>query len=90
MTKYNLSVDEYNNMLSSQNYVCAICQQEETTREHRTGLVRKLSIDHCHKTGKIRGLLCTTCNHVLGKFKDDENLFNRAINYLKGELSFKS
>lgn len=89
-TKYKMSVDEYNSMLETQNNVCAVCQKPETTKGHRTGLLRNLSIDHCHTTGKIRGLLCTNCNHVLGKFNDDEELFKRAINYLKGELSYKS
>lgn len=43
----------------------------------------KLCVDHCHSTGKIRGLLCDNCNHGLGKFKDNTKLLEEAINYLK-------
>ena len=81
-TKFNMTVEEYETKLQQQNYVCAICHEPETTKEHRTGNIRKLSIDHCHDSGKVRGLLCTRCNHVLGHFKDDPHLFNSAIQYL--------
>ena len=51
-------------------------------KEQAKELNQKLSIDHCHKTGKVRGLLCKHCNHGLGKFKDDVNLLKIAIDYL--------
>lgn len=41
------------------------------------------SIDHCHKTGKVRGLLCKTCNTGIGHLKDDPNILRSAINYLE-------
>jgi hypothetical protein len=81
-TKFGLTVDKYNEKLEQQSYVCEICKQAETIKEPRTGRIRNLSIDHCHTTGKIRGLLCNTCNHVLGKYKDNVSLFQSCIDYL--------
>lgn len=81
-TKFKLTVEEYETKLAQQNYVCAICKKPEIVYEWRTGNVRKLSIDHCHHTGKIRGLLCTKCNHALGFFNDDPAIFQEAIDYL--------
>jgi hypothetical protein len=55
---------------------CAICNEEPKT-------VRGLHIDHCHKTGKVRGLLCHGCNVALGSFKEDVTLLNKAIEYIR-------
>ena len=44
---------------------------------------RRLCVDHCHTTGNVRGLLCDTCNTALGKFRDNIDLLNEAIKYLK-------
>jgi hypothetical protein len=74
---YKISLENYNNLLKSQNGVCAICGQIEKINN------RSLSIDHDHVTGKIRGLLCYECNTGLGKFKDNEILLNKASDYLK-------
>jgi hypothetical protein len=70
-------------MLKEQNGVCAICKKEEFTTFPKTGIIKSLSVDHCHETGKIRGLLCVHCNRGLGCFKDQINLFSEAINYLE-------
>jgi hypothetical protein len=78
---FNLSIDEYNVMYAKQNGVCAICNQVETTV--RLGKVQNLSVDHCHTTGKIRGLLCNSCNRALGKFKDDVVILRNAVSYLE-------
>ena len=43
---------------------------------------KQLSVDHCHNSGKVRGLLCTLCNTALGSFKDDPELLQKAINYV--------
>jgi hypothetical protein len=48
------------------------------------GACKSLAVDHCHVTGKIRGLLCINCNQDLGKFMDREELLDKAKNYLKG------
>jgi len=74
LNKYNLTTDDYNKLLLNQNKVCAICNKES---------YRNLCVDHDHKTGKIRALLCDLCNTGLGKFKDNTELLEKAILYLK-------
>lgn len=82
LKKYKISLEEYNNMLLSQNNLCSICNQEETSLSS-LGKVKNLAVDHCHKTGKVRGLLCWKCNVSLGRFKDSIELLQNAIDYLK-------
>jgi len=71
--KFKLTKTEYNNLLDSQEGKCKICKVKSN---------RNLSVDHCHKSGKIRGLLCNTCNAGLGMFKDCIDLLNNAIIYI--------
>lgn len=78
--RYGISIVEYNTLLKSQNGVCAICEQLETKKMKNT--LQYLSVDHCHKTGKNRGLLCDSCNRTLGNMKDDIVLFRKAMGYL--------
>lgn len=73
-TKYSITQQEYDEILFKQDHCCAICK--------KVSINKKLSIDHNHETGKIRGLLCTSCNMGLGYFKDNIQLLMRAINYL--------
>lgn len=66
---------------------CAICKQEETTRSRATKggpgeTIRRLSVDHDHVTGKVRGYLCSACNQALGGFRDDPVLLRRAARYV--------
>ncbi len=77
-----LSFDEYEKMLNTQDNKCAICNQSETRKSSTSDEILRLAIDHCHKTNKVRGLLCHGCNTAIGKFKDDPNLLKSAINYL--------
>lgn len=79
---YKIGQTEYNEMLIKQNYTCFICKLPETKLNVK-GQIKPLSVDHCHKTGKVRGLLCTTCNTSLGGFKDNIELLENAIIYLK-------
>lgn len=72
---FNLSVEDYESMYKAQNGVCAICSDICTSG-------RRLAVDHCHKTGVIRGLLCGRCNTGLGWFKDRKDLLEKAIEYL--------
>jgi hypothetical protein len=65
-------------MLEEQDNKCAICKSDNLM--HRT----KWHVDHCHETGKIRGLLCTLCNVGLGSFKDNKEFLKCAIEYLDG------
>lgn len=66
-------------MLGEQGGVCAICGQKETSTYR--GKVRKLAVDHCHKTGRVRGLLCMNCNQGLGKFQHSHELLIKAATY---------
>lgn len=77
LKKFNLTIEEYNNILFSQKYLCAICKfpLERTSKNWP-------HTDHCHETGKVRGILCSGCNLGLGSFKDDPNRLFNAVNYL--------
>ena len=81
--RYGITREDFKAMLINQQGVCAICKQPETQIDKRSGNVRQLAIDHCHTTKKVRGLLCTHCNHGLGKFKDNIDLLKTAIDYLE-------
>lgn len=74
---YGLTINQYNNMLRKQDYKCAICgakQNKGYTKDN-------LCIDHDHKTGVVRGILCDKCNMAMGVFDELEKL-NKAILYL--------
>lgn len=77
-TKYDLSLEAYNNKVKEQNHKCAICSCDET--DAFKGL---LFVDHCHVSGKVRGLLCHLCNTALGKFKDSKEILESALNYVE-------
>jgi hypothetical protein len=70
--RYNLSLSEYTDMVDTQEGLCAICGTKPDV----------LVVDHCHTNGKIRGLLCHSCNTGLGKFFDNTSFLSNAINYL--------
>lgn len=75
--KYDLSIEEYDKIIESQCGVCAICKGSlYDSRGYRP------HVDHDHKTGKVRGVLCTSCNNSLGKFKDNKMHLLRAYRYL--------
>lgn len=73
---YGIGIDEYNSMLLSQEYGCAICGV------HNDSLKRNLAVDHNHDTGQIRGLLCHGCNTGIGLFKENPEMLRRSIDYL--------
>lgn len=77
-SRYNLSVENYYLMSKSQNNSCAICGT------HKSKLTKGLFVDHCHKTKKVRGLLCTKCNTGIGQFSESQTKLLYAIRYLKG------
>ena len=83
LARYGLTTEDYNKLVAKQNFVCAICKQPETAIDGATQETKVLSIDHCHNSKKVRGLLCGKCNFGLGKFNDDVKLLEAAINYLK-------
>jgi hypothetical protein len=78
--KYGISGQEYLEMWNAQGGVCAICGNAEM-KIHR-GTLAFLSVDHNHQNGKVRGLLCSTCNAGLGAFRDDRELIAKALDYL--------
>ncbi len=81
--RFGLTPDDYQAMVDAQRGVCAICHKEETSFEPKTGTRKNLAIDHCHKSGKIRGLLCWHCNSVLGKVEDSIPRLKAMIAYLR-------
>jgi hypothetical protein len=72
--KFNITKEQYDTMLHEQGGVCAICKGVCT---------RALAVDHCHTTGKVRGLLCNNCNRGIGHLKDSVEILEAAINYLR-------
>ena len=81
--RFGITLEDYENMLESQGYVCAICHGNETVMDKRIGRPRNLAVDHCHNTGKIRGLLCTNCNTMIGSAMDNKGVLASAIEYLE-------
>jgi hypothetical protein len=79
--KYGITLDEYNELLIKQNGVCDICSQIEKVK-HKNGTLLQLSVDHDHKTGKVRGLLCYKCNSLLGRVNDSIYILDKAKEYL--------
>ena len=74
-TKFGITAEDYEVMLEKQGGVCAICGKKNNNR--------RLAVDHCHKTGKVRELLCTNCNTTLGRIQDDPEIIDKMILYLE-------
>lgn len=74
---FGITIEQYNDMFLKQDGCCAICGK------HQSEFKITLSVDHDHITGKVRGLLCGSCNTTLGNMNDDIILLNNAIEYLK-------
>lgn len=74
--RFGITKDDYAGMVVAQGSKCAICG---TFHEYAAAL----AVDHCHSTGKVRGLLCRSCNTALGFLKDDVALLRAAIDYLE-------
>lgn len=73
-THYGITQAHYDAMLAAQGNKCGICGDDPK---------ETLCVDHCHSSGKVRGLLCRKCNTGLGCFKDDLSLFGSAVRYLE-------
>lgn len=76
LRKFGISLGEYKELLNINNEKCIICDNECPSG-------RNLALDHDHKTGILRGLLCINCNKGLGNFKDNVELLKKAIEYLE-------
>lgn len=73
--KYGITWEQYKQMLADQNGLCALCEKTD-------GAGRRLSVDHDHDTGFIRGLLCVNCNAAIGGFGESVQLLQKAIEYI--------
>ena len=80
-TRFGITVDQYNAMLARQSGLCDVCRKPETATRH--GNVIRLTVDHDHKTGKVRGLICVRCNLALGHAGDDTDTLTALIQYLR-------
>jgi len=76
--EYNMTPEDYDRLFEKQNGQCAICKTEDSGHNATNHLL----VDHDHTTNVVRGLLCSSCNLMLGKAHDDIDLLNSAISYL--------
>ena len=74
LQSYGMSTEDYDMLSARQGGACAICRRQPAA---------PLCVDHCHATGKVRGLLCRTCNSAIGFLRDDEALVAAALAYLR-------
>lgn len=81
--RFGISLATYQKMLIEQGNVCRICGNPETIIDNRTQQIRALAVDHNHKTGIVRGLLCMGCNQGIGNFKEEISRLQKAIEYLE-------
>jgi len=79
---YGISLEDYNEMFIKQNGCCKIC------KVHQSELTKKLHVDHDHKTGKIRGLLCHNCNLAIGRLKENPEIIAAALEYVRSQEKF--
>ena len=77
LRRYGLTIAQFSEMLESQNGLCAICQKT----------LKQPSVDHDHKTGMVRGILCRICNAALGQFQESPQILRNAIKYLNNSSS---
>jgi hypothetical protein len=81
--KYGLTPDAYDELHQAQGGRCAVCGREESTRHPGTGETFSLAVDHDHRTGRLRGLLCRHCNLALGYVGDSVETLEALVRYLK-------
>lgn len=74
LRRHKLTQDQYENLLKRQNHRCGLCEEK---------FIRTPNIDHDHKTGRVRGLLCSKCNHIIGVVELYSNLLGKANSYLE-------
>lgn len=75
--KYSITLDDYNQMMSDQNGQCKICSRDISNGG------KSVHVDHCHDSGKVRGLLCDKCNRGLGYFDENSEWLKKAAKYLE-------
>lgn len=77
LRRYGVTLEQFDGMFEAQGKRCAICRAEQPG-------ARGWCLDHCHTTGRFRGVLCMPCNLGIGYFKDDPDTIRNAITYLRG------
>ena len=82
---YGIGIEEYNTLLEKQGHKCAICNSTDPKgrKSGRGGGVDVFYVDHNHKTGEVRGLLCNVCNRTIGYVNEDVELIKNMIKYVK-------
>lgn len=85
LCRFGLTLEDYDRMLVAQMGVCAICGQPENSSQRKN-----LSVDHCHKTGKIRGLLCGACNLAVGNVKESPEIGRKLVSYIEKHLKLSA
>ncbi len=75
-TKYGITVEEWKVLFDKQKGCCEICGT------HQSEITHTLHIDHCHRTGKVRSLLCRACNHAVGNVKENRDIALRLVKYI--------
>ena len=79
-----LTMIQYEEMVKEHDNKCGICGSKETRKcSKNPGKISRLVIDHCHKTNKVRGLLCHSCNTAIGKFKENIEIMYNAMAYVE-------
>lgn len=81
--RYGITREQYNALLAVQGFRCAVCKTSDPGSKHRT-----FAVDHCHRTGAVRGLLCNNCNIGMGRLRDDPDLVLAARAYIVRHRSF--
>ena len=84
LKNYNLSSEEFEKILLSQNNCCAICGINQD--KLKGGIKKHLCVDHCHNTGEVRGLLCDKCNRGIGLLGDNVDTLKNAVSYLENNV----
>jgi hypothetical protein len=77
---FGITLEEYEERLIAQDGVCAICRKPSSWNRREGEL---LVVDHCHDTGRVRGLLCHACNQALGLMRDNPRLLQAAADYIE-------
>lgn len=85
--KYGITSEQYKDMLDTQDGVCGACKRPETVIDKRTQSPRRLAVDHCHKSGRVRGLLCARCNTASGMIGDNPMRLIALISYLTPRMA---
>ena len=79
--RYGITLEQYEQMVKDQNNQCLICERQPDG--YGAPQSRVLSVDHCHTSGKIRGLLCHRCNTALGALREDTDIIKKALAYIE-------